>query len=329
MIAMKEKILKMLSEADGYVSGQRLCEELKVSRTAVWKYINRLKEEGYVIEAVTNKGYCLKERPDVIHAEEIKSRLKTQYWGQETLFFEEVDSTNNVAKKMAEEGAPHGRLVIAEIQNAGKGRRGRSWSSPKGTGIWMTFILRPQINPQAASMLTLVAAMAVRKAVYAETGLETMIKWPNDIVANGKKICGILTEMSAEPEWINYVVVGIGVNANTESFPEEISSVASSLFIETGKKVDRSRLVAAFGNAFEEYYNQFMKKGNLELLTDEYNSFLANYDNQVKILEPAGEYTGISRGINHFGELLVTDMDGRERIVRSGEVSVRGVYGYV
>lgn len=329
MILMKEKILKMLSEADGYVSGQRLCEDLNVSRTAVWKYINRLKEEGYVIEAVTNKGYCLKERPDVIHAEEIKSRLKTKYWGQETLFFEEVDSTNNVAKKMAEEGAPHGRLVIAEIQNAGKGRRGRSWSSPKGTGIWMTFILRPQINPQAASMLTLVAAMAVRKAIYTEIGFETVIKWPNDIVAGGKKLCGILTEMSAEPEWINYVVVGIGINANTEGFPDDISSVASSLFIETGKKVDRSRLVAAFGNAFEEYYNQFIEKGNLELLTDEYNSFLANYNNQVKILDPAGEYVGISRGINHLGELLVTDSEGRERVVRSGEVSVRGIYGYV
>lgn len=329
MTAMKEKILKMLSEADGYVSGQRLCEELKVSRTAVWKYINRLKEEGYVIEAVTNKGYCLKERPDVIHAEEIKSRLKTRYWGQETLFFEEVDSTNNAAKKMAEEGAPHGRLVIAEIQNAGKGRRGRSWSSPKGTGIWMTFILRPQINPPAASMLTLVAAMAVRKAIYTETGLETVIKWPNDIVANGKKICGILTEMSAEPEWINYVVIGIGINANTEVFPDDISSVASSLFIETGKKVNRSCLVAAFGNAFEDYYNRFMEKGNLELLTEEYNSCLANYNNQVRILDSVGEYVGISKGINRLGELLVTDSEGGERVVRSGEVSVRGIYGYV
>lgn len=329
MIAMKEKILKMLSEADGYVSGQRLCEELKVSRTAVWKYINRLKEEGYVIEAVTNKGYYLKERPDVIHAEEIKSRLKTRYWGQETLFFEEVDSTNNVAKKMAEEGAPHGRLVIAEIQNAGKGRRGRSWSSPKGTGIWMTFILRPQITPQAASMLTLIAAMAVRKAIYTEMHFETVIKWPNDIVAGGKKLCGILTEMSAEPEWINYVVVGIGINANTEEFPDDISSVASSLLIETGKKVERSRLVAAFGNAFEEYYNQFMEKGNMELLTDEYNSCLANYNNQVKILGPAGECVGVSKGINYLGELLVDDDEGREHVVRSGEVSVRGIYGYV
>lgn len=326
---MKEKLLRMLSEAEGYVSGQRLCEELNVSRTAVWKNINRLKEEGYVIEAVQNRGYCLKERPDVINAQEIKSRLKTKYWGQETMFFEEVDSTNNVAKKMAEEGAPHGRLVIAENQNAGKGRRGRTWSSPEGTGIWMTFVLRPQISPQAASMLTLVAAMAVRKAIYLETGLETVIKWPNDIVAGGKKICGILTEMSAELEWINYVVVGVGINANIRKFPDEISDKATSLILETGRMVDRSRMVSAYGNAFEEYYNRFLETGNLALLKDEYNSSLANFHNQVRVLDTAGEFVGISKGINDAGELVVTDDEGTERIVRSGEVSVRGIYGYV
>ncbi|MCM1467288.1 MAG: biotin--[acetyl-CoA-carboxylase] ligase [Alistipes sp.] len=326
---MKEKILKMLSETEGYVSGQRLCGEFHVSRTAVWKNIKRLRDEGYVIRAVTGKGYRLEERPDVISAQEIKSRLKTKYWGQKTVFFEEVDSTNNVAKKMAEDGAPHGSLVIAENQNAGKGRRGRSWSSPEGTGIWMTFILRPRIEPQAASMLTLVAAMAVRKAVFRETGLETVIKWPNDLVAGGKKICGILTEMSAEPEQINYVAVGVGINANIRKFPDEISGVATSLLLETGKKADRSKLVAAYGNAFEEYYDRFMEKGNLELLKEEYNGYLANFGNQVKILDPAGEFTGISGGINDFGELLVTDGEGRKRTIRSGEVSVRGIYGYV
>lgn len=326
---MKEKILKMLSETEGYVSGQCLCGEFNVSRTAVWKNIKRLRDEGYVIDAVTGKGYRLEERPDVISAQEIKSRLKTKYWGQKTVFFEEVDSTNNAAKKMAEDGAPHGCLVIAENQNAGKGRRGRSWSSPEGTGIWMTFILRPRIEPQSASMLTLVAAMAVRKAVFRETGLETVIKWPNDLVAGGKKICGILTEMSAEPERINYVVVGVGINANIQKFPDEIRGVATSLLLETGKKADRSKLVASYGNAFEEYYDRFVEKGNLELLKEEYNGCLANFGNQVKILDPAGEFTGISEGINDFGELLVTDGEGKKRTIRSGEVSVRGIYGYV
>ncbi|MGN0512775.1 MAG: biotin--[acetyl-CoA-carboxylase] ligase [Lachnospiraceae bacterium] len=326
---MKEKILKMLTQANDYISGQALCNELNVSRTAIWKYMNQLKEDGYEIEAVTNRGYRLKNRPDVLYANEIKSKLKTLSWAREIYYYDEVDSTNNVAKKLAEDGAPHGTLVITEMQTAGKGRRGRNWSSPKGSGIWMTFILRPQIGPDRASMLTLVSAMAVQKAIENETGLKAVIKWPNDIVVNGKKVCGMLTEMSAEPEWINYVVVGIGINANTKKFPEEIADVATSLSIELGRDITRSNLVAGFGAAFEGYYDRFIKNGDMSDLMDEYNKNLANLDNKVKILDPKGEYTGISKGINKEGELLVTDEDGNERIVRSGEVSVRGIYGYV
>ena len=326
---MKEKILKILTQANDYISGQALCNELNVSRTAIWKYMNQLKEDGYEIEAVTNRGYRLKNRPDVLYANEIKSKLNTLSWAREIYYYDEVDSTNNVAKKLAEDGAPHGTLVITEMQTAGKGRRGRNWSSPKGSGIWMTFILRPQIGPDRASMLTLVSAMAVQKAIEKETGLKAVIKWPNDIVVNGKKVCGMLTEMSAELEWINYVVVGIGINANTKKFPEEIADVATSLSIELGRDITRSNLVAGFGAAFEGYYDRFIKNGDMSDLMDEYNKNLANLDNKVKILDPKGEYTGISKGINKEGELLVTDEDGNERIVRSGEVSVRGIYGYV
>lgn len=326
---MKEKILKILTQANDYISGQALCNELNVSRTAIWKYMNQLKEDGYEIEAVTNRGYRLKNRPDVLYANEIKSKLNTLSWAREIYYYDEVDSTNNVAKKLAEDGAPHGTLVITEMQTAGKGRRGRNWSSPKGSGIWMTFILRPQIGPDRASMLTLVSAMAVQKVIEKETGLKAVIKWPNDIVVNGKKVCGMLTEMSAELEWINYVVVGIGINANTKKFPEEIADVATSLSIELGRDITRSNLVAGFGAAFEGYYDRFIKNGDMSDLMDEYNKNLANLDNKVKILDPKGEYTGISKGINKEGELLVTDEDGNERIVRSGEVSVRGIYGYV
>lgn len=326
---MKEKILKILTQANDYISGQALCNELNVSRTAIWKYMNQLKEDGYEIEAVTNRGYRLKNRPDVLYANEIKSKLNTLSWAREIYYYDEVDSTNNVAKKLAEDGAPHGTLVITEMQTAGKGRRGRNWSSPNGSGIWMTFILRPEIGPDRASMLTLVSAMAVQKAIEKETGLKAVIKWPNDIVVNGKKVCGMLTEMSAELEWINYVVVGIGINANTKKFPEEIADVATSLSIELGRDITRSNLVAGFGAAFEGYYDRFIKNGDMSDLMDEYNKNLANLDNKVKILDPKGEYTGISKGINKEGELLVTDEDGNERIVRSGEVSVRGIYGYV
>lgn len=326
---MKEKILKMLEEAKDYVSGQKICEQLEVSRTAIWKAINQLKEEGYVIEAVTNKGYRLVQCPDLINEQAITSKLQTKFWGKKVHFFEETDSTNNVIKKLAENGAEHGTLAIAEIQTAGKGRRGRSWSSPKGSGIWMSFLLRPQIAPEKASMITLVAALAARKAVYEITGMDALIKWPNDIVLSGKKICGMLTEMSAEMEWINYVVVGIGFNVNTEEFPEEIRNVASSMKIEGGKAYTRSEVVAAFGSAFEEYYAHFIETGDLSKLLEEYNGHLANMDNKVRIIEMNQEFTGTSHGINELGELLVTDEAGQEHVIRSGEVSVRGIYGYV
>lgn len=261
--------------------------------------------------------------------EAVKSQLNTRFWGQKLICLEETDSTNNEIKKMAEKGAKHGTTVIAEIQTAGRGRRGRSWSSPKESGIWMSFLLRPKIAPQNASMLTLVAALAVRDAIFQTTQLKTLIKWPNDIVAGGRKICGILTEMCAETDKIHYVVVGIGINANMEAFPEDIKDVATSLFLECKRKIQRESLVAAFGEAFEKYYEKFLQTEDLSLLMEEYNQYLANCNNKVKIIDTSKEYTGISGGINAQGELLVTNEEGELQVVRSGEVSVRGIYGYV
>ena len=207
---MKNEILKCLKETDGYVSGQELCERLGVSRTAVWKVIRQLEAEGYGIEAVRNRGYRLHDSADILNEAEIRAVLTSHWLGQNVKFLEEIDSTNNEVRRMAEQGAPEGTLVVAEIQTAGKGRRGRRWDSPKGSGIWHSFLLRPEFAPEHASMLTLLAAMAVRKSVSNVTGLECLIKWPNDIVVNGKKVCGILTEMSTEEDAIRYVVVRLG-----------------------------------------------------------------------------------------------------------------------
>lgn len=244
-------------------------------------------------------------------------------------FFDEVDSTNNVIKKMAEEGANHGTVVVAESQSAGRGRIGRAWISPKGTGIWMSLLLRPMIKPESASMLTLVAALAVRGAIETMTGAACLIKWPNDLVLNGRKICGILTEMNAQVDRINYVVVGIGINVNMESFPEELTNTASSLYIETGRKFTRRKIIDEFCKVFEKYYDVFLQTEDLSRLYEEYNGCLANYNNQVKILDTKESYVGVSQGINQFGELIVMDESGKLQIVRSGEVSVRGIYGYV
>lgn len=326
---MKTEVLRMLKETDGYLSGQEICEKLSVSRTAVWKVIKQLEAEGYRIEAIRNKGYRLVEAGDVLNKAELESSIFTKWAGKDVRYFYETDSTNNAARQAAEEGAPHGTLAVADHQDAGKGRRGRTWSSPHGTGIFMSILTRPELHPSCASMLTLVAALAVSEAVETVCGVRPSIKWPNDIVLNGKKLCGILTEMSTELECIHYVVTGIGINANMESFPEEISAVATSLFLETGEKVKRSRLIGAVMESFEKYYDRFMEIGDMSGLQEEYNSRLANAGRQVRVLSPGNEYTGTAVGIDETGELLVKMDDGEIRRVISGEVSVRGIYGYV
>ncbi len=326
---MKAEILKVLKENKGYLSGQQLCESLGVSRTAVWKAMGQLKEEGYQIEAVRNRGYRLVETADVMTTAELRTMLCTKWMGAGLEYFDETDSTNIQARRLAENGAPHGTLVVADCQTAGKGRRGRSWVSPHGTGIWMSMVLRPAFSPAHASMLTLVAGMAVVKGIRMATGLEPMIKWPNDAVLRGRKICGILTEMSTEDDCIRYVVTGIGINVNTESFPPEIASTATSLKLEMGENVKRSPIIAAVAEAFEEYYEIFTKTCDMSGLKEEYDQVLANRDCQVCVLDPKGEYRGRTLGIDSEGSLLVEREDGHIVSVISGEVSVRGIYGYV
>lgn len=326
---MKGEILKLLKETDGYVSGQELCRRFGVSRTAVWKVINQLKEEGYEIEAVRNRGYVLKGAGDVLSEAELLSCLETEWAGGRIVYFDATDSTNAQAKRLAEAHAPHGTLVVSDRQDGGKGRRGRSWASPSGVGIWMSLILRPKIDPSLASMLTLVAALAVRKGILEETGLSPLIKWPNDLVLNGKKICGILTEMSTELMEIQYVITGIGINVNQKEFPPEIRDTATSLSLEAERSFRRSSLIAAILKAFEKDYAAFLKTGDLSLLLEEYNACLVNRGKEVCILDPSGEYRAVAEGIDENGSLLVTLPDGTRREIISGEVSVRGIYGYV
>lgn len=325
---MKSKILEILKARDGYVSGQELSEYFQVSRTAVWKAVARLKEEGYQIESVQKKGYRLVASPDVVLAEEIQSILKTRWAAREICYLKTVDSTNRYAKKKAEEGAPHGALVVAEEQTQGKGRMGRNWSDPAGQNIAMTLILRPAIQPQSASMVTLVAGLSVARALKTLCGLDVKIKWPNDVVAGGRKLCGILSEMSAEMSGIHYLVIGIGINVNTEHFPEELRDKATSLYLETGEKMQRARIIAACMEYFEEDFSLFEKTMDLSLLKDQYEALLINKDEKVKVLERDASYVGIAKGIDREGELLVEKEDGSLTRVYAGEVSVRGVYGY-
>ena len=325
---MRTELLTMLRETKDYVSGQKICETFGVSRTAVWKAVNQLRNSGYEIEAVSNKGYRLLSVPDVLNQNELLSRRKTKWIGKDTLCYETIDSTNAQAKRLAEAGYGDGTLMVADHQEAGRGRRGRSWETPAGTNIAMSLLLKPEINPNNASMITLVAALAVSKAITQITGEPAPIKWPNDIVMNGKKVCGILTEMSAQFDYVNHIVVGIGINVNIESFPEEIAETATSLRIETGKQISRAELIEAVWEQFETVYEVYLQTQDLRNLVKEYDARLINMHRNVKVLDPKEPFEGRAMGITPRGELMVDTWESR-KLVSSGEVSVRGIYGYV
>lgn len=324
---MKTKVLKALKKADGFLSGQQLCENLGVSRTAVWKVITQLKEEGYEIESVRNKGYCLLTVPDIYSASEIKSRLRTKKIAQNVLFFDELESTNTFCRQNGDR-YPDGTLVIANIQTAGKGSRGRSWESPENVSVYMTVLLKPDISPEYAPRLTLVMAVSIARALAA-LGVDAGIKWPNDIVVNGKKLVGILTEMSAEVDYIHQVIIGAGINVLTEHFPEEIAQRATSLLLETGRRFSRSEIAAEIMNCFEEDYDTFLKTCDLSGLLQRYKRFSVTLGSEVRVLDRKAEYTGRAVDIDEEGRLLVEKSDGDRVKVFADEVSVRGIYGYV
>ena len=253
---------------------------------------------------------------------------QTRWAGKPCYHLESVESTNEYAKEIAQQGAEHGTLILAQEQTKGKGRRGRTWMSPKGDNIYMSILLRPQIEPDHASMLTLVAAMAVAKGIREVSSLKTQIKWPNDIVVQGKKVCGILTEMSAEVGRVHYVVIGIGINVHNRDFPQEIRATATSLDLQAGTRQNRTELIEAVWKAFETYYEDYCKTQDMSVLQEEYNRHLANCNQEVKVLDGEHSYMGVAKGITKKGELQV-ETEGEIRLVSSGEVSVRGIYVYV
>ena len=357
---MKAKILELLRRKGDYVSGQELCTILQVSRTAIWKAIQSLQKEGYHIEAVRNRGYLLIEDDesyssdkngvvtscDIYSKNEISSRLNPGSGVKEVVFFDTIDSTNSECARRAEAGAPGGLLIVSDDQSLGRGRRGRTWISPSGCNVYFSYMCRPDISPDKAPMLTLLMALAVCMGMekiltgkVIKTGGRTvkavrsaecpMIKWPNDIVIKGKKCCGMLTEMSCEADYVRHVVIGVGINVRHREFDPEIAATAISLDDAWNMKVKRSLLVAGVMNEFGPLLKQFEEEGDLSFVRAAYLDRLANAGKQVRVLDPKGEYSGKARGINERGELLVETGDGKVREVNSGEVSVRGIYGYV
>ncbi|SER89337.1 biotin--[acetyl-CoA-carboxylase] ligase [Lachnobacterium bovis] len=326
---MKTAILRMLRNSnENYISGQKLSEQLQVSRTTVCNEVNSLREYGYEIDAVSRKGYLLKTTPDIVNDFAVGSLIKGGEFGKTIVYKDDIPSTNTLAKELAEKGYEHGTVVIADTQSSGRGRRGRNFMSPKGVGIFMTVILKPDFSPYCAPMLTLLAALAVSDAIEEIVEVPAKIKWPNDIVIGNKKICGILTEMSIQSDYINNIVVGIGINVNNPSFPEELKNIAGSIFTETNKKINRDVLIERVLFYFEKYYNIFLETKDLSNVKVIYNQKLVNLDKEVKVLDPTEPYEGIAKGITDNGELIV-EINNQIRHVSSGEVSVRGMYGYV
>ena len=277
----------------------------------------------------------------MMNSEKLRSCILDNY---EFVLLDEVDSTNDYAKRIAKSGAQDRTIVIARSQTSGKGRCGRNFESNADKGIFMTLLLMPDMLPQDASRLTLVAAVAVREAIEEETGISCSIKWPNDIVFDNKKLCGILTEMSTEQNRVKHIEVGIGVNVFNESFDESIDKVAISLTQITNKStgcaqadnnsrtnintIDIEQLIGSIFCNFEKYYKLFLKDKSLEVVKPFYDKYLLNVDKVVTVIEHNGSYEAIAKGIDADGELIV-EKDGKLIKVMSGEVSIRGVFGYV
>lgn len=261
--------------------------------------------------------------------EQIRQCVTTKWAGRNLYCYDVVDSTNTCASRLGAAGAPHGTLVVADGQNAGKGRRGRTWVSPEGTNIYMSLLLRPEFEAVKAPMLTLLMAYSVAEALHELEQIDAKIKWPNDIVLNKKKICGILTEMTMKEQGIDSVIIGVGINVNGLCVPQELKESATSLRIETGRELSRAALLARVLEKFEQHYEQFCVVGDLSIIQEAYNRMLVNVGKEVRVLEPGDEYSAMSHGINHLGELQVEREDGTKCSIFAGEVSVRGIYGYV
>ena len=260
--------------------------------------------------------------------ETILKEIRTKWAGKTVHFAKETDSTNEWAKRLSQEGAPHGTLAVAEFQSAGKGRLGRRWQAPEGSSVMMSLLLKPEFAPGYASMLTVVMGLSVAQAMQ-KTGIEVSIKWPNDVVMSRRKICGILTEMGLNGTKIREVVIGVGINVNLKEIPSELQDKATSLYLETGKTYDRIQILAQVLECFEENYETFIRTCSLSGMVEEYNKLLANRNQPVRILDPNQPWEGTALGINEQGELLVKDEQGTIQTVRAGEVSVRGLYSYV
>ena len=324
-MSTKNQIISCLKRAKGdWISGEFLSEGLSVSRSAVWKHIRKLREEGYVIQSSPKKGYLLEKTSDRLLPEEIREGIATRVLGKKKIHhLMETASTNTTAKELAIHGAPEGTLVVSERQTRGKGRLGREWFSPPGEGIYLSIILRPSVSPAEAPKITLLAAVAMAEALREAAGVQALIKWPNDILLGGKKVAGILTEISTEMDAIDYLVIGLGVNVNMGSFPAELREKATSLRIETAEEHSRAGLIRAFLAWFEHYYGMF-QRSDFEPILERWRQLSRITGRRITVETIESKLVGTALDIDRDGRLLVEDNKGHVHGIYSGDITLNG-----
>jgi len=322
MESTRNKLIRLLAkEKDNFISGQDLSDELNISRSAIWKHMNELKKDGYQIEAQSNKGYRITGFPEKISENTLKWGLETKWAGKEIIHKETVPSTQLIAHEAARNNAPHGTIVIADEQKEGKGRMNRYWHSEKDKGLWISLILRPEIQPQLAPQLTLLSATVLADVLSLHTQTEPMIKWPNDILINEKKCAGILTEMQAEQDRIQYIVIGIGLNVNQEkqALTEAIEKKATSLKIETEKNWPLKGLFQIILTTFENAYDSYIENGFPEVKRKwESYGFKVGQKIRVKTMKESRE--ALFTGISDDGALIVEEENGDLNTLYSAEI---------
>jgi len=320
---LDEKILAVLrNNRDTYISSEELCKIADISRAAVWKHIEKLREEGYDIEASPHHGYRLVEIPDSLIPAEIRWGLKARIIGREIISYKKTDSTNDVAYALGEKGAKEGTVVISEEQAKGKGRHGRHWESPAKGGVYFSFILRPTIAPSEIPIITLLSAVAVAKAIRQVAVLGALIKWPNDIMIEGQKACGILTEMKAEQDRVDFLVVGIGINVNTHQrdLPKGAISLKEALKKEgLGGSVSRLELIRKIFESIEREYN-LLKKEGVSPIIEEWKHYSAMLGSRIKVMLHGRTFEGQAHDIDSDGALLVRLESGILERVSSGDI---------
>jgi len=317
---MREKIKEIFLESNNqFISGEDISNRLDISRTAVWKQIEKLKEEGYQFEAVRKKGYRLLNNPDNLSSTIILSKLKTEWLGQNIIYYKETESTQKEAHELAKKDLAHGTVVIADRQTNGKGRLGRAWHSEKGKGLWFSIILRPEFGYQQAPLITLYSSIMIIRALEQLYQIKLNIKWPNDIYYNGKKIAGILTELHGEQDKIDYLIIGIGINTHIAEYPVEIKDKAASIESIIEDSPNRIQLITKLLEEYEQNYETFNKKG-FDSFYGEYNSSLLWRGKRVSIRNLANNYDGYLVGIDQNGYLLInTDKDNNVKVI-SGDI---------